>query len=46
MDAFRRMDLDNVPWNLLLVAVLGAWLVAAPAILGTTGPSADAELVW
>ena len=25
------MDLDNVPWNLLLVAVLGAWLVAAPA---------------
>ncbi len=37
------MDLDNVPWNLLLVALLGVWLMATPAMLGTTGSSADVE---
>ena len=37
------MDLDNVPWNLVLVAASGVWLMATPAVLGTTGASADVE---
>jgi Vitamin K epoxide reductase family/SPW repeat len=37
------MDLDNVPWNLLLGAALGIWLMATPAVLGTTGSAADVE---
>jgi len=39
------MDLDNVPWNLLLSAALGIWLMAAPAMLGTTGRAADSDHV-
>lgn len=39
------MDLKNVPWNLLLSAALGVWLMAAPAMLGTTGPAASSNHV-
>ncbi len=35
------MDLDNVPPNLLLSAALGVWLMAAPAVLESTGRAAD-----
>ena len=34
-------DLDNVPWNLLIAASLGIWLMAAPALLGATGAAAN-----
>ena len=34
------MELTSIPWNLAICAVLGAWLMAAPAILGTVGASA------
>ncbi|HVS31891.1 MAG TPA: vitamin K epoxide reductase family protein [Thermoanaerobaculia bacterium] len=37
------MDLNLVPWNLLLSAALGVWLMAAPAELGTTGAAADGD---
>lgn len=37
------MDLNNVPWNLLLCAVLGVWLMAAPAVLGSTGGAANVD---
>ncbi|MGE3512359.1 MAG: vitamin K epoxide reductase family protein, partial [Vicinamibacterales bacterium] len=34
------VDLNNVPWNLPVCAAIGAWLMAAPAVLGTTGTAA------
>ena len=37
------LDLNNVPWNLPLGAALGVWLMAAPAILGVSGPAADSN---
>jgi len=37
------MDLTNVPWNLLLSAALGVWLMAAPAVLGIDGGAADSH---
>jgi hypothetical protein len=37
------MDLNNVPWNLLLSAALGVWLMAAPAVLGVSGPAAHSN---
>ncbi|MGH2399495.1 MAG: vitamin K epoxide reductase family protein [bacterium] len=35
------LDMNNVPWNLILCAALGVWLMSAPAVLGTTGAAAD-----
>jgi hypothetical protein len=35
----------TVPWNLAVSAVLGVWLLAAPAVLGAHGPSADSDHV-
>ena len=37
------MDLNNVPWNLLLSAAFGVWLMAAPAVLGTSGAAASSD---
>ena len=37
------LDLNNVPWNLPVCAVLGVWLMAAPAALGADGAVADAH---
>lgn len=34
------VDLNNVPWNLPVCAAIGVWLMAAPAVLGTTGIAA------
>ena len=39
------MELSHVPWNLALSAVLGVWLMAAPAMLGVTGRRADSDYV-
>jgi hypothetical protein len=35
--------LDNIPWNLGLCALLGVWLMFAPAVLGTTQWAADSD---
>jgi vitamin K epoxide reductase family protein/SPW repeat-containing protein len=35
------MDLNHVPWNLLVSAALGVWLMGAPAVLGSTNGAAD-----
>jgi hypothetical protein len=35
------MELRGVPWNLVLSARLGVWLMAMPAALGVTGSAAD-----
>jgi hypothetical protein len=35
------IDLNNVPWNLLLSAALGIWLMFSPSAMGTTGAAAD-----
>jgi uncharacterized membrane protein len=37
------LDLNNVPWTLLVSAALGIWLMAAPAVLGVTGAAADSN---
>jgi hypothetical protein len=37
------MDLDSVPWNLLISAVLGVWLMAAPTVLGVAGSAASSN---
>lgn len=37
------MELTNVPWNLLLSAALGVWLMATPAVLGIRGAAADSH---
>jgi hypothetical protein len=37
------MDLNNIPWNLLIAAALGMWLMAAPALLSATGTAADSD---
>jgi uncharacterized membrane protein len=37
------LDLNNVPWTLLISAVLGIWLMAAPALLDVTGTAADSN---
>ena len=34
------MELNSIPWNLVLCAVLGVWLMAAPAVLGSAGAAA------
>jgi len=33
----------TLPWNLLLSAALGIWLMAAPAVLGNQGAAADSD---
>lgn len=33
----------NVPWNLGLAAAIGLWLMASPAVFGTTGWAADSN---
>ena len=37
------LDVNNVPWNLPICAALGAWLMAAPAVLGSSGAAANAN---
>jgi uncharacterized membrane protein len=37
------LDLNNVPWTLLVSAALGLWLMAAPAILEVSGTVADSN---
>jgi uncharacterized membrane protein len=37
------MDLDNIPWTLLVTSALGVWLMAAPSVLGLTGAAADSH---
>ncbi|GIV95369.1 MAG: hypothetical protein KatS3mg057_0026 [Herpetosiphonaceae bacterium] len=33
----------TTPWNLLLAAGLGGWLMAAPAVPGSQGTAADSD---
>jgi len=35
----------GVPRTLFVSAVIGAWLLAAPSVLGTTGTAADVEII-
>lgn len=37
------MDLVNVPWNLVLSAALGVWLMASPAVVGSSGAAANSN---
>lgn len=37
------LDLDSVPWNLPVAALLGVWLMSAPAVLGLTERAADID---
>jgi hypothetical protein len=35
--------LNNVPWNLVVCAALGAWVMASPAALDIAGPAANSN---
>jgi len=37
------LDLNNVPWTLMLSASIGVWLMAAPAVFGLTGWAANSN---
>jgi hypothetical protein len=37
------MDLDRIPWNMLISAALGLWLMFAPSALNATGAAADSD---
>jgi uncharacterized membrane protein len=37
------MELNTAPWNLAVCAVLGAWLMAAPSVLGSGGAAAGSD---
>ena len=39
------MELNNVPWTLVISAGLGVWLMVSPAMFGSTGRAADADHV-
>jgi uncharacterized membrane protein len=34
------MELNSIPWSLAVCAALGVWLMAAPAVLGSSGAAA------
>ena len=37
------LDINNVPWNMLVAAALGIWIMSAPGVLNTTGHAADSD---
>jgi hypothetical protein len=37
------MNWDTVPWNLVVSAGLGVWLMFAPSVFGTQGAAADSD---
>jgi uncharacterized membrane protein len=39
----HAVGLTNVPWNLVVSATLGVWLMAAPAVFGTHGTAAGSD---
>jgi hypothetical protein len=43
MRIIAALDLNNVPWTLIVSAALGVWLMAAPAVLGVGGPAANSH---
>ena len=36
----------TLPWNLLISAALGLWLMAAPDVLGSTGTASDGDRIF
>jgi hypothetical protein len=42
-ELLAALDLAHVPWNMLLSAAAGVWVMAAPAVLGSTGASANSD---
>jgi hypothetical protein len=41
----NALDLNNVPWNMLISAALGVWIMAAPSVLGAIGAAAKSNYV-
>lgn len=39
------LDLNSVPWNLLMAAALGVWIMVAPAVLGHAGAAATSHVL-
>jgi hypothetical protein len=39
------LDLNNVPWNMFLSAALGIWIMATPAMLGTSAAAANSNYI-
>jgi hypothetical protein len=42
-ELIAALDLNNVPWTLILSAAVGVWLMAAPAVLGVGGAASDSN---
>jgi uncharacterized membrane protein len=40
------LELTAIPWNLAVCAALGVWLMAAPAVLGTSGAAAASDQLF
>ena len=40
-DILHGIEVFSAPWNLLLSAVVGVWLISAPSVLGLSGAAAD-----
>jgi hypothetical protein len=40
-EILHGIEVFSAPWNLLLSALAGAWLMAAPSVLGLSGAAAD-----
>jgi hypothetical protein len=39
------MELNAIPWNLAVCALLGIWLMLAPSVLGINGTAANNDLL-
>ncbi|HET9216682.1 MAG TPA: vitamin K epoxide reductase family protein, partial [Terriglobia bacterium] len=41
VEMLHGIEVFSAPWNLLLSALVGVWLMSAPSVLGLRGPAAD-----
>jgi nucleoside-diphosphate-sugar epimerase/uncharacterized membrane protein len=41
LEVLHGIEVFSAPWNLWLSALIGAWLMAAPSVLGLSGAAAD-----
>lgn len=41
----NAVELQNVPWNLMVSAALGVWLMSAPAVFGVSGGAATTNYI-
>jgi len=42
-ELISAMNWESVPWNLVVSAALGVWIMVAPSVFGTQGRAADSD---